>query len=96
MVDTVSLELMCVRSNEDFVARDLGGDDLADDVFVGEADDEAEFGSVVFVLGLRYETLASKIVGLTRSATLVLDLIAAVGRISSSVSRSEIHIAYLK
>ena len=53
MIDAVSLELVCVRSNEDFVAGDLGGDDLADDVFVGEADDEAEFRSVVFVLGLR-------------------------------------------
>ena len=38
VLDAVALEFMTVGGAEDLVACDLGGDDLADDVFVGEAD----------------------------------------------------------
>ena len=47
MGDTVGLELVSVCGTEDLVASDFGGDNLADDVAVGEADNEAVFGSVV-------------------------------------------------
>ena len=65
---------MTVGRTKDFVARDLGGDDLADDILVGEADNETVLGSVVFVLGLSDETLAGVVVGLPCSTTLVLGL----------------------
>jgi len=39
VADTVSLELVGVSSDEDLVTDDFRGDDLADDVAVGEADD---------------------------------------------------------
>lgn len=38
---------------------------LADDVLVGEADDEPVLGRVVLVLGLGHEPLARVVVGLT-------------------------------
>ena len=37
VLDSISLELMRVCRSEDFVARNLGGDDLADDISVGES-----------------------------------------------------------
>lgn len=69
---------MCVGGAEDLVAGDLGGDDLADNVLVGEANNEAIFGSVVLVLRLSDETLAGVIVGLSCTTTLVLGLVAAI------------------
>lgn len=48
--DTVALELVGVGGAEDFVASELRGDDLADDVLVGEANDQAVLGGVVLVL----------------------------------------------
>ena len=74
MLNAVAFELVRVCRAEDFVAGDFGGDDLADDIAVGEADDEAVFGSVVFVLGLSDETLASIVIGFTCATTLVLGL----------------------
>jgi len=38
VADTVGLELVSVGGDEDLVTNDFGGDDLADDVAVGEAD----------------------------------------------------------
>ena len=78
MLDSVALEFVSIGSAEDLVARDLRGDDLADNIFVGESYDKAVFGSIVFVLGLRYETLAGVVIGLPCSTTLVLGLVAAV------------------
>ena len=75
--DAVALELVGVGGDEDLVAGDLRGDDLGDDVLVGEADDEAVLGRIVLVLGLGDEALAGVVVGLTRPAALVLDLVAA-------------------
>lgn len=78
MLDSIPLEFVAVGGAEDLVACDLRGDDLADDIFVGEADNEAVLGSVVFVLGLGDETLAGVVVGFSCSTTLVLGLVAAV------------------
>lgn len=77
--DAVALQLVAVGSDKDLVAGELRGDDLGDDVPVGEADDQAVLWRIVLVLGLGDEALASVVVGLTRSATLVLDLVSADG-----------------
>lgn len=77
MLNAVTLELMAVGCAEDLVSSDLRGDDLANDIFVGEANDEAVFGSIIFVLGLGDETLAGVVIGFTCTATLVFGLIAA-------------------
>ena len=78
MLDTVGLEFVRVGSAEDLVASDFGGDNLGDDIAVGEADDQAVLGSVILVLGLGDETLSGVVVGLTRPTTLVLGLVATV------------------
>ena len=78
MFDAIALEFVGVSSTEDFVAGDLGGNNLADDISIGEADDEAVFGSVIFVLGLGDQTLASIVVGFTRPTALVFGLVPAV------------------
>ena len=74
MLDSITLEFVSVGGAEDFVTSDLRRDDLTDDIFVGEADNEAVLGSIVFVLGLGDETLAGIVVGLACSTTLVLCL----------------------
>lgn len=76
VLNAVGLELVGVGGAEDLVTSDLGGDDLADDVAVGEADDQAVLGSVVLVLGLGDQALAGVVVGLARASTAVLDLVA--------------------
>jgi hypothetical protein len=53
VLDSVSLELVSVGCAEDLVACNLSGDELANDVSVGEADDQSVLRSVVLVLGLR-------------------------------------------
>lgn len=65
ILDAVSLELVGVGSSVDLVAGKLSGDQLADDVTVGEADDQAVLGRVVLVLSLRDQALASIVVGLS-------------------------------
>lgn len=66
---------MSVSSHEDLVTTDLRGDDLSNDVAVGEADDEAVLGRIVLVLGLGGQALAGIVIGLALSAALVLDLV---------------------
>lgn len=78
MLDTITLEFVSVGGAEYLVTSDLRGDDLADNIFVGEADNEAVLGSVVFVLGLSDKTLAGVVVGLSCSTTLILGLVATV------------------
>lgn len=78
MLDSIALEFVGVGSAEDLVAGNLGGDDLADNIFVGEANNEAILGSVVFILGLSDETLAGVVIGLSCTTTLVLCLVTAV------------------
>lgn len=50
--DVIGVEFVGVGGSEDFVIGDFGGDDLGDDVVVGEVDNEFVFGGVVFVFGL--------------------------------------------
>jgi hypothetical protein len=76
VLNTVSLELVGVGGAEDLVTGDLGGDDLGDDVAVGEANNQAVLGGVVLVLGLGDQALAGVVIGLSRSSTAVLDLVA--------------------
>lgn len=76
--DAVCLQLVRVRSGEDLVSGELRGDDLADDVLVGEADDQAVLWRIVLVLGLGDEALAGVVVGLSGAATSVLHLVTAV------------------
>lgn len=78
MLDAIGAELVRVSGDEDLVAVDLSGDDLGDDVAVGEADNEPVLGGVVLVLGLGDQALASIVVGLARSSPLVLGLEATV------------------
>ena len=73
--DAVGLELVGVRSHEDLVTANLRGDDLSNDVAVGEADDEAVLGRIVLVLGLSGQALAGIVIGLALAAALVLDLV---------------------
>ena len=77
MLDSIALEFVTVGGAEDLIARDLGSDDLTDNILIGEADNEAILGSVVLVLGLGDETFAGVVVGLPFSTTLVLGLVAA-------------------
>ena len=76
--DAVGLELVGVRGHEDLVAADLRGDDLSNNVLVGEADDEAVLGRIVLVLGLGDEPLAGIVIGCGQSVfacpLLVFDL----------------------
>lgn len=80
VLEAVSLQLVGVGSGEDLVTGDLGGDDLGDDVAVGEADNKTVLWSIVLVLGLGDEALASIVVGLSGTAALVLSLEATVVR----------------
>lgn len=73
--DTVGLELVGVRGHEDLVTADLRGDNLSNDVAVGEADDETVLGRIVLVLGLGGQALAGIVIGLALAAALVLDLV---------------------
>jgi hypothetical protein len=52
-----------LSSAEDLVTANLGVDDLADDVLVGETDDEAVLGRIVLVLGLGNQPLTGIVVG---------------------------------
>lgn len=56
---------MRVGSGEDNVTRDLGVDDLGNDVRVGEADNQSVLGGVVLILILDDKALTSVVIGLT-------------------------------
>lgn len=75
VLDSVASELLGRSLGEDEVALDLGVDDLAGDVLVGETDNKAVLGGVVLVLGLGNKALPGVVVGLTLPATAVLDLV---------------------
>ena len=77
VLDAIALQLVGVGRGEDLVTIEVGGDDLGDDVAVGEADNQAVLGRVVLVLGLRDEALAGVVVSLPLTATLELGLVAA-------------------
>ena len=78
MLDTVAFEFMGIGCTEDLVAGNLGSDNLANNIAIGEADHEAVFRSVVFVLSLGDQTLASIVIGFTSTTTLILGLVPAV------------------
>ena len=95
MLDAIPLELVGIGGAEDFIACDLGRDNLTDDVPIREADDEAVFRGVVFVLGLCDETLPSIVVRLSSPTTLVLGLVAAtipLAMVRNRGSRIEIYL----
>jgi hypothetical protein len=87
LVNAVLGELVSVGRGEDLVTRDLGVDDLGNDVAVGEADNHAVLGRIVLVLGLGDQTLASIVVGLTLAAATVLSLEATVKLSVRSISK---------
>lgn len=74
VLDSVSLELVGVSGNEDLITDNLGGDNLDDDVAVGEADYETVLWSIVLVLGLGDEALAGVVIGLSLTTSAVLRL----------------------
>ena len=73
-LDAVLGELVGVGGGEDAVAVELGVDDLADDVLVGEADDEAVLVGVVLGLVLADHGASGDVVGLALTAAAVLGL----------------------
>lgn len=77
MADTIPFELMGIGGAEHFVTGNFRSDDLDHDITVREAHYKAVFGSIVFVLGLSDESLASIIIGFTGAATLIFSLVAA-------------------
>lgn len=66
---------MGICGHEDLVTANLRGDDLSDDVAVGEADHEPVLGRIVLVLRLGGQAFAGVVIGLALSAALVLDLV---------------------
>lgn len=76
--DAVCCELVAVSGSEDLVTGDLGGHDLHNNVAVGETNDEPVLRSIVLVLGLGDETLASVVIGLSLLTTLVLSLVTTI------------------
>ena len=83
MVDTVSSEFVRIGSAENFVACDLGRDNLADNIVIGEADDETVLGSIVLILCLGDQALAGIVVGLTSPTTFILGLIPATAMLDN-------------
>jgi hypothetical protein len=73
--NAVGLELVGIRGHEDLVAGDLGGDDLANNVLVGEADDEAVLGRIVLVLRLGDQPLTGIVIGCAQSVQVAVDRI---------------------
>jgi len=63
-----------VCGSEDDIGVKSRVDDLSNHVLVGEADDKAVLGGVVLGLVLSDEALTGIVVGLTLTATFVLDL----------------------
>ena len=65
---------MRVGGSKDLVPIELGDDKLTDDISVGEADDKAVLGRVIFVFGLGDQASTSIVIGLALSTTLRLGL----------------------
>ena len=80
-LEAVAGELLGVGLAQDAVAVDEGVGDLADDLRVGEADDEAVLGALVLVLGLADEALALAVVRAALAAAAELDLVPAEVRL---------------
>lgn len=65
---------MSISRGQQDIPLDFGVNNLADDILVGDADDETVLGGVVLVLLLNDETLASIVISLAFAASAVLDL----------------------
>ena len=73
-LDPVAGELVGVGGGHDHITSDLRVSDLADDVAVGETDDESVLVGVVLVDVLDHELSAGGVVGLALTTTTVLGL----------------------
>ena len=89
MFDTIALELMSISGDKDLVAGDLRGNNLADDVAIGKADDETIFRGVIFILRLGDQALPGIIVGFARAATFVFDLVATNAEMLAGAGRTQ-------
>ena len=83
VLDAVLGELLRRGVGKNEVTLELGVDDLADHLAVGDADDKAVLGRGVLVLGLSDKTLTSVVVSLTLATTAGLD----PGQVSNEISR---------
>jgi hypothetical protein len=78
---SVTGELVGTGRGQDTVTIDERVGNLADNLTVGETNDETVLGRLVLVLGLAAETLALTVVGTSLAATTELDLVALVVRL---------------
>lgn len=74
VLDAVPLEFMRIRRTEYFVPRDFRRHNLDDNIPVGEAHHQSVFGRIVFVFGLRDQSLAGVVVGFASTAAFVFSL----------------------
>ena len=77
---------------DDTVAVNETVDNLADNLLVGEANDQTVLGRLVLVLGLAYQTLALTVIRLAFTATTEFDLVAAVIRLGANVLDKDLFI----
>ena len=80
-IQSVTGELVGTGRGQDTVTIDERVSNLANDLTVGETDDETVFGRLVLVLGLAAETLTLTVVGTSLAATTELNLEALVVRL---------------
>lgn len=72
---------MRVSRHQTLIVCKVRRENLADDIAVGDSDDETVFRGRVFVLVLRDQTLASVVIGLVLATPAELDLVALVVRL---------------
>jgi hypothetical protein len=77
---SITRQLVGRSTGQDAISVDEGVDNLANDLLVGETNDEAVLGRLVLVLGLAAKTLALTVVGAAFAAAAKLDLVAFVVR----------------
>mmetsp|Transcript_5530 Transcript_5530/g.8917 ORF Transcript_5530/g.8917 Transcript_5530/m.8917 type:complete len:301 (+) Transcript_5530:77-979(+) len=77
---SISGQLVRAGRGKDAISINETVGNLADDLTVGETHDETVLGRLVLILCLAAETLALTVVGLTLTATTVLDLVPLVVR----------------
>lgn len=65
---------MRVSGSQNDITLDLGINDLTDDIGVSDTDNETVLGGVVLVLVLDDQTLTSIVIGLSLTATTILNL----------------------
>jgi len=75
-LDAVAGELVGVSSQHADIVSHVSGENLADNILVGDADDETVLGGLVLVLVLDDQPLTGMVVGLVLATSLELDLVA--------------------